>query len=121
MLLAGYDLAEVDRLADRVVVIERGRVVVDSAPARLRTEMPHQILTFRAPSGSGSRLHDLFGAVADPTGDQSWQVAVVDSDVAVGALVHSGVPFADLRVRGAELAEALAARSWEPHRDGAVA
>ena len=35
MVLASHNMAEVERLADRVIMLEKGRIIADETPAEL--------------------------------------------------------------------------------------
>jgi ABC-2 type transport system ATP-binding protein len=50
VLLATHDLAEAEKVADRVVIVDRGRVVADGTPAELMSATGSEI-RFAAPPG----------------------------------------------------------------------
>lgn len=51
VVLTTHDLAEVEELADRIVIIDRGRVVADGTPAELLTGGARDHFGFRAAAG----------------------------------------------------------------------
>ena len=52
VLLSTHDLEEAERLCDRVVILDRGRILAEGTPAELRAQ--HGV------SGDGSSLEDVF-------------------------------------------------------------
>ena len=51
-LLSTHDLEEAERLCDRVVILDRGRILAEGTPAQLRAR--------HGASGDGSSLEDVF-------------------------------------------------------------
>jgi ABC-2 type transport system ATP-binding protein len=51
VLLATHELEEAERLADRVIVVDHGRVVGAGTPAELRASAGLRQIRFRAPAG----------------------------------------------------------------------
>jgi ABC-2 type transport system ATP-binding protein len=52
VLLSTHDLEEAERLCDRVVILDRGRILAEGTPEALRAE--HGVF------GDGSSLEDVF-------------------------------------------------------------
>lgn len=107
LLLATHYLEEADRLASRIVVIDRGRIVMDGTPAEVKARVPGKRIAVTARRAlnaadfaelplRGLELHDHAASLLsnDP-------VAVVE------ALVRRGVPLTDLEVTGAVLEDAF--------------
>jgi ABC-2 type transport system ATP-binding protein len=51
VLLTTHELAEAEKMADRIVILSRGRVVLDGAPAELTAATGSPALVFGAPPG----------------------------------------------------------------------
>jgi ABC-2 type transport system ATP-binding protein len=77
-------LEEADQLADRIAVLDRGRIVAQGAPAELKRRLPggHIRIQFRAPSALRAAERALDGAVHD----EDDLVLQVRSDGSVAAL-----------------------------------
>ncbi len=105
VLVTSHHLEEIEQLASRVVVIDDGLVRADATLAAIVSSVARRRVQLRGidvddvlrldPAASVTREDDLVTAV------------VGDSDALVRALVESGLPFADLAVRGATLEEAF--------------
>ncbi len=62
VLLTTHDMTEAERLADRVIVVNRGRVVAEGTPAGLRAGTPESIIRFAVPA-SGEPVAGLLDGV----------------------------------------------------------
>lgn len=51
VVLTTHDLAEVERLADHIVILDRGRVVIAGSPHTLLAAREHEVVRFRADPG----------------------------------------------------------------------
>jgi ABC-2 type transport system ATP-binding protein len=51
VLLTTHEMQEAERLADRIIILDRGRVVADGAPAELMTREGGKEIRFGAPAG----------------------------------------------------------------------
>jgi ABC-2 type transport system ATP-binding protein len=83
ILLTTHDLGDVERLADRVAILHRGRIVAEGSPEELTTG-GSTALTFRlhapapadAVEGLARRVEGAEGAASlRPTGDLSFEIA----------------------------------------------
>ncbi len=108
VLLTSHDLAEADALADRVVVMEAGRIVADDTPAALRARAGGSVVRCRS-SLPLIRVRMLPG-VRDVVADGAeLRVVTTDAVVTVRALCDADTGLADLRVADAALEDAIAA------------
>lgn len=107
VLLTSHDLAEADTLADRVIVIDAGRIVADDTPAALRARAGGSVIRCRT-SLPLARVGVLPG-VRDVAADGA-ELRVVTSDAVatVRTLCGADPELADLRVADAALEDAIA-------------
>ena len=106
ILLTTHYLAEADELADRLVIVSRGHVVVEGTPERLKHELRGDAVTLELENG---RVEDARVAVAaltevhDAVADGQLVRARVDSGaravpVILSALEGSGIPVVSVTV-----------------------
>ncbi len=105
VVVTSHHLEEIEQLAQRVVVIDRGRVRADDALAAVVAGVSRRWVTV-----GGVRADDILAL--DPTAtatesDGRVTAIVADSDALVRSLAASTLPFRDLTVRGATLEEAF--------------
>ena len=101
VLLTTHHLEEADTLATHVVVLERGRVVVDGEVAALKRAAGLARISFASP-GPGFDVED-----GEAAGDRV-RIIAPDPGAVVVDLVRREVPLRDLEVRPATLEEAIA-------------
>lgn len=102
MLLTSHYLEEVEALAQRVVVIDGGRVLADGSPADIKSRVGAHTVGFRAET-----LPDLPGVTRQEYDGDRVKLLTGDSDRLVRELVTSGTEFHDLEVAAASLEEAF--------------
>jgi ABC-2 type transport system ATP-binding protein len=112
VVLTTHDLAEADELADRVLLLAKGRLVQDASPAQLKRNA-HSLnswIRFRpAASAQLSILREVPGILeARAEGDQ-LALLVNNPGEVVAALVNLHVPLTDLVVEGPSLEDAFVA------------
>jgi ABC-2 type transport system ATP-binding protein len=114
VVITSHYLEEIEALAGRVVVIDRGRVLEDDSLDRVLSRVSLRQVTLRSPETA--RIGALPGVVrqrTDASGATTFYAQ--DSDALVVELVRSGVPFSDLAVRGATLEEAFLTLTEKEH------
>ena len=104
VVLTSHYLEEVEALAERVVVIDQGRVRADGTIAEVRSLVPARRVRLRAPD-----LPDLAGVDRSSREGERYELWTADSDSLVRQLVTTGTPFHDLEVATASLEEAFLA------------
>jgi len=104
VLLTSHYLEEVEALADRVVVIDDGRVVTDDTLDAVRASVDLRRVSLRSPA-----VPDLPGVVRHSSEHGVHHLYTPDADALVRDLVVSGLEFSGLEVRGASLEEAFLA------------
>ncbi len=110
VVLTTHELDEAERLADRIVIVDRGRVVAEGSPAALMTGFGGDHIRFGAPPGIDASA--MAGAVGAAVGGQAavtaredrpgeYVVDVPPTPQAVAALTawlaERDLPLADLR------------------------
>ena len=108
VVVTSHYLEEVEALAERVVVIDRGRVAADGSLAQIRSRVPSRRLRLRA-----ARLPELPGVGRTVVEGDLHELWTADSDALVRELVRSGAAFGDLEVTTASLEDAFLALTTE--------
>ena len=116
VVLTSHYLEEVEALAERIVVIDQGRVRADGTLAEIRSLVPARRLRLRAPDLPGLAGVDRINRHGD-----RYELWTADSDAVVRQLVRTGIPFADLEVSTASLEEAFLALTSPAGRPAAPA
>jgi len=104
VVLTSHYLEEVEALAERVVVIDQGRVRVDGTVEDIRSVVQARCVRLRAPE-----LPELAGVERSKRDGDRYELWTANSDALVCELVNSGAPFQDLEVATASLEEAFLA------------
>ncbi len=104
VLLTTHYIEEADILADRIVVIDKGKTIAAGTPAEIKSRVQLQRVSF-----SATRLPDLPGVVRHQRQGDKHVLLTDDADRLVRALVGSGVAFAGLEILSADLEEAFVA------------
>ncbi|MFD1950811.1 ABC transporter ATP-binding protein [Sphingomonas arantia] len=108
ILLTSHDLAEADALADRVLVMDHGRIVADDSPAALRARAGGSVIRCRTMLPPAI-LRALPGVRdAGPEGADQ-RVVTSDAVTTVRALCGADPNLTDLRIADAALEDAIAA------------
>ena len=109
VVLTSHYLEEVEALAERVVVVDRGRVRADGGLDEVRAQVSLRRVRLRA-----AQLPALAGvARAERSGDRH-ELWTADADALVRSLVLSGAGFRDLEVATPSLEEAFLALTTTP-------
>ncbi len=103
VLLTSHYLEEVQALAERVVVVDRGRVVADDTMAGILAQVGLRRITLTSPHDVAA----LPGVTRAERAGDAHEVFTPDADAYVRALVRSGLEFTGIEVRGATLEEAF--------------
>ena len=112
VLFATHYLDEADQVADRVVVLDRGRVVADGSPGALKAGITERTVRFTWPSPETSGEAALLALPGVTSSDRRGETVTLltrDADETVRALVAAGIGFRHLEVTGADLDAAFLA------------
>jgi ABC-2 type transport system ATP-binding protein len=112
VLFATHYLDEADQVADRIVVLDHGRVVADGSPAAIKAGIGERTVRFAwaGEDGTGDGLLDRMpGVLSAERRGETVSLVSRDADETVRALVNAGVAFRHLEVAGADLDTAFLA------------
>ena len=114
IVFATHDLAEADAIADRVVVLQSGRVIADAAPSALKGLVAATVIQVTT-DASARAAADLPGVervevdAASPVeaGLQRLHIYTADAEATIVPLVQGGHRIAGLRIADAGLEDAF--------------
>jgi ABC-2 type transport system ATP-binding protein len=128
VLLTTQYLEEADRLAGRVAVVDRGQVIANDAPGRLKAELGDTVIEMRLPGhGAGRALELLNGRVGGRTEREDNRLRITSDQgahvlvTALRLLNEDGLEPETLTVREPSLDDvflALTGHPAEPAPDG---
>lgn len=106
ILLTTHYLEEAEKTADRVVIMNAGRILADDTPENLRSAMRGTRVSFRSElvQAEVQRLPGASAVVVDAGGRAELQTETPEA--LVSALVQTGTSFSELEVTRATLEEA---------------
>jgi ABC-2 type transport system ATP-binding protein len=122
IFLTTQDLAEADQLADRIGLLEHGKIVAEGTPDELKRRIPggHIQLQFGDPAG----LESAAGALGDASRDADALTLQVPYDGSVrslrallGRLDDQAVPVGGLSVHTPDLDDVFFALTGHPHAE----
>jgi ABC-2 type transport system ATP-binding protein len=113
VVFATHHLEEADAVADRIVVMRKGRVVANGPAATIKAAVRTRRVRFVAPGADLAELRELDGVDAASLRGTEVILDSLDADATIRALVTSGRPFCDLEVTGADLEAAFVALTGE--------
>jgi len=108
VVLTTHYLEEADQLAKRVIVIDRGVVIVDAPPAEIKSKVAGKRVRFNAPVLTEKDLDGL-PVTAVTIKDHSVQLLTNQPESVLREIFRRGVEISDLEVAGADLEEAFIA------------
>ena len=109
VVFATHHLQETDQFADRVVVINRGRVVADGPGATLKAAIAARQVRFVCDHPNLRSLDSLEGVTDVEVHGTGVSMESLDADATVTDLVRRNIPFRDLEVVSAGMEEVFVA------------
>jgi ABC-2 type transport system ATP-binding protein len=109
ILFATHYLEEADEVADRVIVIDDGRIVADGSGRSLRSRVAGRTVRFDTTAADPIRLGTLPGVTQVDVHGDAVRLSTTDGDGTVRALFATDLPVRDLEVTGADLEDAFIA------------
>jgi ABC-2 type transport system ATP-binding protein len=125
LLFATHYLEEADQAADRILVINRGRLLADGTPAEIKERAGAKRISFRLDKVNEPFLLGLPGLVNLDVRHDHVQIQTKDSDETLYAVLDAGLRPRDIEVTSLGLEQAFLAITAEDDRaagdDSAVA
>jgi len=121
LLFATHYLEEADQAADRILVINRGRLLADGTPAEIKARAGAKRMSFRLPNVNEPFLLGLPGVSSLDVRGDVVQIQTMDSDATLYALLDAGYRPREIEVGSLGLEQAFLAITEEDDRAGAGA
>lgn len=109
VLFATHYLQEADQVADRIVVLDHGRLVADGSPGEIKAAAVDRTVRFSLPGADLRQLGGLSGVRQATAHGASVELLTSDADATVAALFAAGLTPRALEVSGADLESAFIA------------
>jgi ABC-2 type transport system ATP-binding protein len=119
LLFATHYLEEADQAADRILVINRGRLLADGSPAEIKSRAGAKQLSFRLENAPETFLLGLPGLVSLDLHGDIVHIQSSDSDKTLYAVLDAGYRPGDIEVSGLGLEQAFLAITAEDDLAGA--
>jgi ABC-2 type transport system ATP-binding protein len=117
LLFATHYLEEADQAADRILVINRGRLLADGSPEDIKKRAGNKRMTFRLDGADESFLLGLPGMVSVETRHDLVQIQTTNSDATLYAVLDAGYRPSEIEIGGLGLEQAFLAITAEDDRD----
>jgi ABC-2 type transport system ATP-binding protein len=121
LLFATHYLEEADQAADRILVINRGRLLADGTPAEIKERAGARRLSFRLDKVDEPFLLGLPGLVSLDVRHDVVQIQTSDSDKTLYAVLDAGYRPREIEVSSLGLEQAFLAITAEDNRASAPA
>jgi len=107
ILLTTHYLEEADELAERVLVIDKGKVIADGSPQEIKSRVAGCKITFTSSASLDATALNGLPVSASDVSDHSVTLMTNDPQSVLRELFRRNVDMANLEVRGADLEEAF--------------
>jgi ABC-2 type transport system ATP-binding protein len=109
ILFATHYLEEADQVADRIVVLDRGRIVADGSGASLKSASRGREVRFRLVDPDLQQLGSLAAVTSVRRAGEDIVLVTTDADRTARALLRTDLDVRDLEIAGADLEDAFLA------------
>jgi ABC-2 type transport system ATP-binding protein len=116
LLFATHYLEEADQAADRILVINRGRLLADGTPEDIKKRAGFKRMSFRLANPNEPFLLGLPGVVSLETRHDLVQIQTSDSDATLYAVLDAGYRPSEIEVGSLGLEQAFLAITAEDDR-----
>jgi ABC-2 type transport system ATP-binding protein len=120
LLFATHYLEEADQAADRILVINRGRLLADGTPAEIKERAGAKRVSFKLSRVDEPFLLGLPGLVSLDVRHDHVQIQTKDSDATLYAVLDAGLRPREIEVTSLGLEQAFLAITAEDDRAGAA-
>ncbi len=107
ILLTTHYLEEADELAERVLVIDKGKVIADGSPQEIKSRVAGSKITFTSSASLDATALSGLPVSASDVSDHRVTLMTNDPQSVLRELFRRNVDMANLEVRGADLEEAF--------------
>ncbi|OCT13525.1 ABC transporter ATP-binding protein [Paenibacillus pectinilyticus] len=110
VVLTTHYLEEADNLADRIVVINNGKLVADGTPSEIKAGTTGRVISFTAgPSVTTETLQDVPGVANVEWSGRRVKLASSDTDRLIVALIERNIDMRDIEIQSGGLEDAFQA------------
>jgi ABC-2 type transport system ATP-binding protein len=109
ILFATHYLEEADQVADRIVVLDHGRIVADGTGAEIKSANRGRQVRFQLADADADRLAALPGVTAVRLSGAAVILETTDPDATARALLRSDLDAHDVEISGPDLEDAFLA------------
>lgn len=117
ILFATHYLQEADQVAERIVVLDHGRLVADGTPGEIKSATADRSVRFTLPDADLDQLGRLPGVRRATARGAGIELTTTDADATVAALFDAGLTPRALEVVGADLESAFVALTHPTNGD----
>jgi ABC-2 type transport system ATP-binding protein len=121
LVLTTHYIEEADALADRVIVLDHGRIIAEGAPAEIKSRVGGRYMRFRSAVVAEAALLALPGVQRVTRDGDRWTVLTLDPEGGLAQLFRDGVRIEHLEVADAGLEDAFLALTSGTPKSEAVA
>ncbi len=113
VVFATHYLDEADTFADRIVIMNDGRIIADGTPSEVKSVVTGRTVSFTLPSGNAEALNQLVGVTHLERKGTRILLQTDDSDATVRALLGSYPEATDLEIVSRNMDDAFMALTSE--------